>query len=208
MKETYFVTGISTDVGKTVVSAILTQALEADYWKPVQAGDLNNTDGHKVAKWVTNSKTVIHNSAYNLNTPMSPHAAADIDEIQIELKGLKRPKTDKNLVIEGAGGLLVPLNSKDLIIDLIQPEDKVILVSKNELGSINHTLLSIEALKSRNLTIAGIIFNGESVPTTESFIEEYSGVPVLGRLEKEPFIDSNVVNEYAERFREKLTAQG
>ncbi|MEO1486207.1 MAG: dethiobiotin synthase, partial [Bacteroidota bacterium] len=119
----YFVTGISTEVGKTVVSAILTEALEADYWKPVQAGDLEDSDSHKIERFISNEKTVIHPNAYALNTPMSPHAAAAIDGIDIDLEQIERPSTDNHLVIEGAGGLLVPLNDEDTIMDLIHPED-------------------------------------------------------------------------------------
>ncbi|NND63300.1 MAG: dethiobiotin synthase [Flavobacteriaceae bacterium] len=205
MKETYFVTGISTDVGKTVVAAIITQSLEADYWKPVQAGELDYTDSHKVSEWINNETSKIHESSYLLNTPMSPHGAAEIDNIEISLNKIKRPNTQNHLVIEGAGGLLVPLNSKDLVIDLIKPTDKVIIVSKHELGSINHTFLTIEALQSRNLNIAGIIFNGDEVASTESIIAEMSGVKIIGRLDPEPYIDTNVVNEYAEKFRKELT---
>ncbi len=204
MKSTFFITGISTEVGKTVVSAIITEALEADYWKPVQAGELNHSDTHKVQQWVSNQKTIFHPSAYALQTPMSPHAAAEIDGISISAKTIKRPKTKNKLVIEGAGGLLVPLNEKVTMLDLIQPLDKVILVSKHYLGSINHTLLSIEALKNRGLNVFGIIFNGAETSTTEHIIASMSGVPILGRIDPEPYIDRNVVSEYAEYFRETL----
>lgn len=204
MKSTFFITGISTEVGKTVVSAIITEALEADYWKPVQAGELNHSDTHKVQQWVSNKKTIFHPSAYALQTPMSPHAAAEIDGISISAKTIKRPKTKNNLVIEGAGGLLVPLNEKVTMLDLIQPLDKVILVSKHYLGSINHTLLSIEALKNRGLNVFGIIFNGAETSTTEHIIASMSGVPILGHIDPEPYIDRNVVSEYAEYFRKTL----
>lgn len=204
MKNTYFITGIGTDVGKTVVAAIVTEALEADYWKPVQAGELDNSDTHKLKRWVTNSKTRFHENASALNTPMSPHAAAEIDGVQISVKDIKRPSTKNNLVIEGAGGLLVPLNETETVADLIQPTDKVIVVSQHYLGSINHTLSTIEALKHRKLDIFGIIFNGEEHPATESIIAKMTGVKVLGRLDKEPFIDNRVVQYYADIFREKL----
>src|SRR5690606_3561748 len=147
----YFITGIGTEVGKTIVSAILTEALEADYWKPIQAGDLDNSDTDKVKALVSNSKTVFHPNAFALKTPMSPHAAAEIDGVLIEKKKIQRPKTENSLVIEGAGGLLVPINDSETILDLIRPEDFVILVSRHYLGSINHTLLSMEALKNRGL---------------------------------------------------------
>ena len=200
-----FITGIGTEVGKTVASAIVTEALQADYFKPIQAGDLENSDTHKVERLVSNSVTKFHPNAFALKTPMSPHAAAEIDQVQIKDEEVKRPTTTNDyLVIEGAGGLLVPINSTQTIADLMQEEDKIILVSRHYLGSINHTLLTIEALKSRGLTCAGIIFSGEEHPTTESIIEEMAQVPILGRIDQEPYFDENVVREYAEIFREKL----
>ena len=200
-----FITGIGTEVGKTVASAIVTEALQADYFKPIQAGDLENSDTHKVERLVSNSVTKFHPNAYALKTPMSPHAAAEIDQVQIKAEEVKRPTTTNDyLVIEGAGGLLVPINSTQTIADLMQQEDKIIVVSRHYLGSINHTLLTIEALKSRGLTCAGIIFSGEEHPTTESIIEEMAQVPILGRIDQEPYFDENVVREYAELFREKL----
>ena len=119
--KTYFITGIGTDVGKTIVSAICVEALEADYWKPVQAGDLDHDDTCKVKKLVSNSKSVFHPNRYALKTPMSPHAAAAIDGIEIDLKAIKVPKTNNHLVIEGAGGLLVPLNDTVTVMDMMHP---------------------------------------------------------------------------------------
>ncbi|OCB75355.1 dethiobiotin synthase [Flavobacterium crassostreae] len=199
-----FVTGISTDVGKTIASSILTQALEADYWKPVQAGDLENSDSHKVRNYVSNTKTVIHPNSYQLNTPASPHLAAQIDNITIDLAKIVAPTTTNHLVIEGAGGLFVPLNSQDTIVDLIQPDYKVIVVSRHYLGSINHTLLTIEALQTRNIKVAGIIFSGAQNQATESIILSKTAVPFIGRIEQEPYFDSNVIQEYADQFRENL----
>ena len=115
----YFVTGISTEVGKTVASAIIVEALLADYWKPIQAGELENCDTQKVKRLVSNNTSKFHPNSYALKTPMSPHAAAEIDAIQIDLKNIKEPKTKNNLVIEGAGGLLVPLNTSETILDII-----------------------------------------------------------------------------------------
>lgn len=199
-----FITGIGTDVGKTVASAIVTQALEADYWKPVQAGDLDHSDSHKIKSLISNSKTVIHPNAYALNTPASPHWAAEIDGLRIDLKKIKEPKTQNHLVVEGAGGVLVPLNEQDCVIDLIQPDYKVIVVSRHYLGSINHTLLTVEVLKSRNLSLAGIIFSGNQHPSTEQIILEKTGLTMLGRIENEPYFDANVVADYADAFRENL----
>ncbi len=207
MNNTYFITGISTEVGKTVVSAVVTEALEADYWKPIQAGELDCTDLHKVKNWVTNSNTKFHESTANLNTPMSPHAAAAIDGVKLSAKSTKRPNTKNDLVIEGAGGLLVPINGQETIADLIMPTDKVIVVSRHYLGSINHTLLTIEGLKSRNLDILGIIFSGDEHPTTEAIIKKMSGVPILGRIDEEPYIDENVISEYAAILEAKIKGQ-
>ena len=199
-----FITGIGTDVGKTIVSAIVTEALEADYWKPIQAGDLENSDSHKIKSFLSNKKTVIHPNSYALNTPASPHLAAEIDGITIDLNQITEPETANHLVVEGAGGVFVPLNSKDCVIDLVQPDYKVIVVSRHYLGSINHTLLTIEALQNRKITIAGIIFSGDENKATEEIIQTKSGLKCLGRIEQEPYFDQNVIKEYADRFRENL----
>lgn len=195
-----FVTGISTEVGKTIASAILTEALEADYWKPIQAGDLENSDSHKIARLVSNSKTIIHDNAYALQTPMSPHAASQIDGIQIDLDAITAPNTKNHLVIEGAGGLLVPLNDSDTMLDLIQPDYKVIVVSRHYLGSINHSLLTIEALQQRNFKV-GVIFSGDKHPTTERIILEKTRVSFLGRINEETAFDKSVIKRYANEFR-------
>ena len=200
-----FVTGIGTDVGKTIVSAVLTEALEADYWKPVQAGELETGDSHTVTNLISNTKTTIHPNAYALNTPMSPHAAAKIDGVTVDLQKIVTPETSNNLVIEGAGGLLVPLNDKQTILDLIQPDYKVIVVSRHYLGSINHTLLTIELLQQKGFDVS-VIFNGDEHVSTENVIKEMTGVKVLGRIENEPYFDKNVVKEYAQIFSEKLKA--
>ena len=199
-----FITGIGTDVGKTVVSAIITQALEADYWKPIQAGDLDTSDTHKIKAYVSNSKTNFFENSYALNTPASPHLAAEIDGVTIDIQKIKEPKTKNHLVIEGAGGIFVPINTTETIVDLIQPDYKVIVVSRHYLGSINHTLLTIEALQNRNIKIAGIIFNGEKNEATEAIVLSKTGLNFIGRLEIEPYIDTNVINEYADLWRDPL----
>jgi dethiobiotin synthetase len=200
-----FVTGNGTDVGKTIAAAILTQALEADYWKPIQAGDLDHSDSKKIKSQISNSKSQILENSYQLNTPASPHFSAQLDGITIDLNHIKEPKTSNHLVIEGAGGLLVPLNDTDYIIDIIQKDYEVILVSRHYLGSINHTLLSLEALKNRNIPCAGIIFSGDENPATESIILAKSGVKFLGRIDNEPYFDANVIAYYADEFKDALT---
>ncbi|MFH6934274.1 dethiobiotin synthase [Flavobacterium sp. FlaQc-30] len=199
-----FVTGISTDVGKTIASSIIVEALEADYWKPVQAGDLDNSDSYKIKIKISNNKSQIFENSYKLNTPASPHLAAEIDGITIDLKQIQEPKTNNHLVIEGAGGIFVPLNDKDSIIDLMQPDYKIVIVSRHYLGSINHTLLTIEAIKNRGFEIAGIIFSGSENKATESIILERTGIKLIGRIDEEPYFDQNVIREYADLFRENL----
>ncbi|MES2575476.1 MAG: dethiobiotin synthase [Bacteroidota bacterium] len=199
-----FITGISTDVGKTIASAIIVEALQADYWKPIQAGDLDNSDSHKIKSYISNEQTVIHENSFKLNTPASPHLAAELDGIIIDLRQVNEPKTDNHLVIEGAGGVFVPLNNNDCVIDLIKTDYKVIVVSRHYLGSINHTLLTIEALTNRKIDIAGIIFSGEENKSSESIILNKTGVKCMGRIEQEPYFDKNVVKEYADLFRESL----
>ncbi len=204
MKERFFITGIGTEVGKTIASAIVTEALEADYWKPIQAGDLENSDTHKVKNLISNNKTVFHPNSFALKTPMSPHAAAEIDGLEITSEAIKEPETSNSLIIEGAGGLLVPISDRETILDLIKPEHKVITVSRHYLGSINHTLLSIEALKNRGLQCFGIIFSGDEHPTTESVIQKMSGVPVIGRISEEKEFTKETIRKYAEEFRGNL----
>ncbi|UQD55721.1 dethiobiotin synthase [Flavobacterium sp. K5-23] len=199
-----FVTGIGTDVGKTIASAIIVESLEADYWKPIQAGDLENSDTIKVKSYVSNSKTVFHNNSYALKTPASPHYAAELDGVTIDLNKITEPETNNHLVVEGAGGVFVPINNTDCVIDLIQSDYKVVVVSRHYLGSINHTLMTIESLKNRNITIAGIVFSGEENKATESIILAKTGVNFIGRIEQEPYFDQNVIKEYAAMFRERL----
>ena len=199
-----FVTGISTDVGKTIAASIIVEALEADYWKPIQAGDVDNSDSHKIAYYISNIKTKIHPNSYLLNTPASPHFAAKLDGITIDSSQIIEPKTENNLVIEGAGGILVPLNSTDCIIDIIKPDYKVIIVSRHYLGSINHTILTIEALQNRKINIAGIIFSGDENKATEEIILSKTKINCIGRINQEPYFDKNVIAEYANLFRENL----
>ena len=199
----YFIAGISTEVGKTIASAIITEALEADYWKPIQSGDLEYSDSHKVEKLISNQKTVFHPNAYGLQTPMSPHASAEIDGITIDINEIIEPSTKNNLVIEGAGGLLVPLNNENTLLDILKPDYKIIVVSRHYLGSINHTLLTVNYLKERGFDVS-ILFSGNEHPTTESIIQKMTNTPIIGRIDEEPYFDKNVIKEYANRFKDKL----
>lgn len=195
----YFVTGIGTEVGKTVTSAILVEHLKADYWKPVQSGDLEQSDTLKVQALVSNKRTIFHPETYRLTQPFSPHYSAELDGVSIELSTFQIPKTSNNLIVEGAGGLMVPLNGQDLIIDLIKKLGlPTILVSRNYLGSINHTLLSIEALKARNIRVKGIIFNGEPNDATESIIQKMTAVPIIARLPILADVDKQTIKKIAD----------
>lgn len=197
----YFVTGIGTDVGKTVVSAILVHALKADYWKPIQAGDTDLTDAQKVKHWCGADLHVYHPEAYLLPFPLSPHASAARAGLEIQPETIQVPKHRNPLVIEGAGGLLVPLTLSTLLIDLIPSfEAEVILVSRHYLGSINHTLLSIDALRMRNIPIKGIILNGHSNPETESAIAAFGKVPFLGRIDQTDQLTPEFIHQQSLQF--------
>jgi len=182
-----FITGIGTGIGKTVVSAIIAEALQADYWKPVQAGFSEGTDSEWV-KSVLNEKSIVHPEVYKLKLPASPHIAAREEGVRIDLQKIYdlRPSASGQLIIEGAGGLLVPLNEREFVIDLIKKlHAKVILVSRNYLGSINHSLLTAQVCKANNIQVLGWIFNDQYLDY-EKEIAQWSGYPVLGSI---PFIE-------------------
>jgi len=202
----FIIAGIGTEIGKTFISAILVEALQADYWKPVQAGSLDNTDTDFIRRHISNNISVFHPETYRLSLPMSPHAAAEAEGINIDLHKLAIPQTANNLIIELAGGLMVPLNNRELNSDLLKLWDlPVILVSRNYLGSINHTLLSLELLKKQGIRVAGIIFNGDANPATEEFILQYSGLPCIARIKMQAEISKQAVMRIASVLKEKLT---
>jgi dethiobiotin synthetase len=199
---TIFVTGIGTDVGKTVVSAMIVEALQADYFKPVQTGAFFTTDGKKIEKYITNTVSKIHPESYRLGQYMSPHAAAEQEGVKLELAKITLPETtNKNLVIEGAGGIMVPLNDDEFIVDIISKFNaEVVLVIQNYLGSINHSLLSLDVLKYRKLKLLGVVFNGPPHKMSEDIIIKHSGAKVLGRIAKEPEINKEVIARYSAQF--------
>lgn len=169
-QKTIFITGIGTEIGKTVCSAILTKYFNAEYWKPVQSGDLDFSDTMKIKSWA-GENTICHPETYRLKIAASPHHSAKEERITIDLNAFKLPETDHNLIVEGAGGLMVPLNDEDFIIDLIQKLNiPAALVVKNYLGCINHTLLSLKALAERKITLQYLILNGNFPPDTERII--------------------------------------
>ena len=180
MSNSYFLTGIGTDVGKTVVSAILCELLQATYWKPIQSGDLQNSDSKKIQEWLNNTVEIIA-EAHLFSEALSPHVASKIDGVSINSAMLNLPKTTGNLIVEGAGGWLVPINEAGITFaDLAEQWNiPIILVSRHYLGSINHTLLTIESIQARNVNIHGIIYVGEPLPDTCEIIEKISGVKTL-----------------------------
>lgn len=172
-----FVTGIGTDVGKTVASAVITKALQADYWKPAQCGDLDNSDSVKIAR-LTGLKTLPE--AYRLQAPMSPHAAADLEGVELSIDKIELPKSDKTIVVEGAGGVMVPFNSNETYLDLMVKLDlPVVLVTRHYLGSINHTMLSWKVLKEAGLNVVALVISGKSHESTENYFATQMDVPFI-----------------------------
>lgn len=205
MKEEYtfpfVVTGIGTGVGKTLVSAILLKALDAGYWKPLQTG-FQQGGGDSDTYWIEEIlNQPIYPEAYCFNEPLSPHAAAIMDGLRVELSQIVEvPPHEGYLVIEGAGGLMVPMNFDMTLLDLFGIwKFPVILVVSHYLGNINHTLMSIEMLKERNIPLAGLIFNGQALPYTEEVIEYQTGAKVLLRIPPEAEINLEFIEEMAQK---------
>jgi len=194
MNRGFFITGIGTGAGKTIVSAAICEALEADYWKPVQCGNLENTDSNIVKSLVSNPDTKIHPERYLLKKAKSPHAAAMDEKMNIRLSDFSLPVSEKQIIVEGAGGLMVPLNNNgEFVADLaIQLELPVILVANFYLGSINHTLLSIEFLKSRKLTPSALIFTSPVNQQSFYVIVNQYDIPFLMFPEINVLIPQNI----------------
>lgn len=199
------VAGSGTDVGKTMVSAILTILMDADYWKPIQCGKEENSDTTTMQKWIDTTRHFIHPPAYSLKAPLSPHHAARLENTSIALDSITLPQTKRSLIIESVGGVFVPLTIKTLSIDLFALWGcGWIVVSKHYLGSINHTLLTIDALKQRQVPIIGIIFNGEPNLDSEAIITEHSQLPFLGRLLPEANFNVKIMQRYAKQWQSRL----
>lgn len=170
MNSSYFITGIGTGIGKTIAAAVLVQYFRADYWKPIQSGDLDNSDSICVRRLV-DQDLYIHKERYRLNFPASPHQSAEMDGIQIRLADFQLPRTTNSLLVEGAGGLFVPFNQNEFMIDMIEKFNiPIILVIRDYLGCINHTLLSLAAIQQRKLPLAYVVFNGPFVPETKRML--------------------------------------
>lgn len=196
------VAGMHTDAGKTLVSAILAIMFRGDYWKPVQCGSEETSDSALMRQWLQPGSHIIHPPSYSFHTHASPHYAAQIEERQIDPNKIVPPQTTRPLIIEGVGGVFVPLTEKILTIDLFSTWDcHWVIVSRHYLGSINHTLLTIEALKQRRIPILGIIFNGDPNPGSESAILEISHLPFLGRLLPESHLNRQLFQRYADTWQ-------
>lgn len=192
----FFVTGIDTDSGKTLVSAILCEFLQADYWKPIQAGLPRDTD--TVQSLVSNSKTFSHPEHYLLKMPASPHASAKAEGKTLKISDVQIPTTNNDLIIEGAGGCLVPINDEDFVIDLASKFNcPVILVADLYLGSINHTLLTAHLLQQKKLVVKGIVFNGQQNPESENIILHHTKFRKLLHILPEKTINQEIVKKYA-----------
>lgn len=195
----YFVTAIGTDSGKTLVSAILTEALKADYWKPIQSGQPRDTD--TVKDLVSNKITRFHPETHLFKIPVSPHAAAKYEHLTVQLDDFVLPETTNEIIIEGAGGVLVPINDNDFVIDVARELGcPIILVANLYLGSINHTLLTVDYLKRNKIPVKGIIFNGESNLESETIIEKHSGYKVLLRLPKLSMINKEIIKYWGDEL--------
>lgn len=186
----YFITGIDTGIGKTLVSAVLVQYLNADYWKPVQSGSIEGTDSNFVKQYLKKGRKV-YKESYCFKAPISPNFAAEEEHVAINSNFIDLPETENNLIVEGAGGIMVPINDNELILDLIKKLNlEVIIVSKHYLGSINHTLLTAYALAKMNIPVAGIIFNGEENERSEKIIlsmtnlEKITHIPQLNNVSR------------------------
>ena len=192
------IAGIHTGIGKTICSAVICQAFGYDYFKPVQAGDLENSDSVFIKKNVINPSCTIYPEAYQLNTPASPHFAAALDGVIIKKETIILPVSKNNIVIETAGGIMSPLAKRFLNIDLVQHFNlPVILVANNYLGSINHTLLSVIALQQRNIPLKGLVFCGAAVESTRQYILEYTQLPLLFSIPFFKNINSHVIADFA-----------
>ena len=191
------IAGIHTGIGKTLTSAVLCDAFGYDYWKPVQAGDLDNSDSIFVKHNIVNPLCTIHPETYRLKVAASPHFAADTEGVVVDRKKIVLPKTNNKLLIETAGGIMSPLGKDFLMIDLIkQLKQPVIVVSKSYLGSINHTLMTIALLQKAKIPIQGIIFNGDTVQSSVDFILEHTQLPLLLSIPKFNVVNKNVIRDF------------
>jgi dethiobiotin synthetase len=191
------IAGIHTGIGKTLCSAILCEAWGYDYWKPIQAGDLEQSDSLFIKNHVRNPLCTIHPETYRLQLAASPHFAAEQEGIVIDKNKFMLPKSHNKIVVETAGGIMSPLGDNLLNINLIKYLNlPVILVSENYLGSINHTLMTIALLQQAEVPIQGIVFNGDKVPSSMDFILKYSKIPLLFTIPKFKMVNHAVIKAF------------
>jgi len=201
----FAVVGIHTDIGKTIVSAVITEALGCDYWKPVQAGSIDQTDTMTVQSLVSNSSSKFHDERYLLAAAMSPHAAAERENIRIDLEELRPIKTTNNLLIETAGGLMSPMNHESTMLDYVVHYNlPVLFVSRAYLGSINHTLLCLEMLAVKKIKLLAMIYSGDRNEESESFIATYTKVEKVIHVPMMPELNAVAVKQEAERIQPML----
>lgn len=196
-----FVSGTDTDVGKTVVAAALVRALAGDYWKPVQAGLEGGGDAREVARLAELPPDRIHASTYTLSRPRSPHEAARADGIDIRLAAFQPPRTPRPLIVEGAGGLLVPLNDREFVADLARELGlPVVVVARSGLGTLNHTLLTLEALQARELPLAGIVMCGPRDAENRSSLAAFTAAPWIVEFPTRAPLGPDTCAEFAQRL--------
>ena len=192
-KLSFFLTGTDTEVGKTVICAWLMVHYKYHYWKPIQSG-MDSPDIKTIQKITGFDSSFFFPPAYELQQPLSPHESAKRDGIKIELANFLLPRKETKVIVEGAGGILVPINEKYFIIDIIKKLSlPILLVARSGLGTINHTLLTVSELKKRNLPLLGIILNGKRNQSNREAIEKYSGVSVVSELEPLKTIDKKTL---------------
>lgn len=204
-----FITGIGTEIGKSVVSAILVEALQADYWKPVQAGYALGTDSQFVKSMLTNTASKVFPETYKLTMPASPHLAAKTEGKTISLDRIAEhysiiSQASKLMIIEGAGGLMVPLNETEFTIDLIKKLNaRVVIVSRNYLGSINHSLLTAAACRAHELDVAGWVFNDRYLDY-EQEVSRWSGYPVIASIPRAAQVNKAFILQQAQSVQPQL----
>lgn len=205
MTKKYFITAIGTSVGKTIASAVLCEAFKYDYWKPIQAGNLERSDTSVVSELISNDESKVHFEKFRLETPCSPHLAAKLDNLTMSLEDFKLPPSKNGLIVEGAGGILVPINNEQTVLDLVKHlAIPVILISKNYLGSINHTLLTISKLQESKIELKGVIFNGDENKESEKIIKNLTGVSCLAHINTMEALSKASIKTEADRLAEEL----
>ena len=203
LPERFFVTGTDTSVGKTFVSAILMLGLKAKYWKPIQTGTKDGTDTEWLQLVTGLPQEKFYPERYRMAEPLSPHAAAQIEGIEIELSqlSLPGPKTAP-LIVEGAGGVLVPVNDRDFMLDVMKTLAlPVVLVARSGLGTINHTLLTLERLRASGLEIVGVVMNGKANPSNRKALEQYGKIEVIAEIQPIPMVSRpELMQVFDEKF--------